>query len=58
MRWWDAQGNLLLTGEERAEQERQEKEIAQTRAHLAEERADRLAARLRAMGINLDTEEI
>lgn len=36
MRWWNLQGELLLTGEERAEQERQ--------------RADRLAAQLRALG--------
>lgn len=39
-RWFDAQGNLLLTGSERAEQERQ--------------RADRLAERLRALGIDPD----
>ena len=37
LRWWDLQGNLLLTGEERAEQETQ--------------RANRLAAQLRALGI-------
>ncbi|MBD2629571.1 Uma2 family endonuclease [Trichormus variabilis] len=37
LRWWDFQGNLLLTGEERAEQESQ--------------RSDRLAAQLRALGI-------
>ena len=37
LRWWDLQGNLLLTGEERAEQERQ--------------RADRLTAQLRSLGI-------
>lgn len=40
LRWWNEQGNLLLTGDERAEQERQ--------------RADRLAAKLREMGINPD----
>jgi Uma2 family endonuclease len=40
LRWWDSQGNLLLTGEERADRERQ--------------RADRLAERLRQMGINPD----
>ncbi|MEP0785675.1 hypothetical protein NDI49_12570 [Trichocoleus sp. ST-U3] len=40
LRWWDTQGNLLLDGTE----------IAQ----LAEERAERLAERLRAMGINPD----
>ena len=33
LRWWDLQGNLLLTGDERAEQERQ--------------RADHLTAQLR-----------
>jgi Uma2 family endonuclease len=37
MRWWDQRGNLLLTGHERAEQERQ--------------RAERLAAQLRALGV-------
>ena len=40
LRWWDAQGNLLLDGTE----------IAQ----LAEQRAERLAERLRAMGVNPD----
>lgn len=40
LRWWDSQGNLLLTGEERAEQERQ--------------RADRLAEQLRSLGIEPD----
>ncbi|MBP0018936.1 MAG: Uma2 family endonuclease [Cyanobacteria bacterium SBLK] len=29
LRWWDSEGNLLLAGEERAEQERREKEQAQ-----------------------------
>ena len=37
LRWWDAQGNLLLTGNERAER--------------AETRAEQLAAQLRAAGI-------
>lgn len=37
LRWWDEQGNLLLWGGELAEQERQ--------------RAERLAAQLRAAGI-------
>ena len=40
LRWWDSEGNLLLTGNERAELERQ--------------RAERLAERLRQMGINPD----
>jgi hypothetical protein len=37
LRWWDLQGNLLLSGDERAEQESQ--------------RADRLTAQLRSLGI-------
>jgi Uma2 family endonuclease len=44
MRWWDTQGNLLLTGEERAEKEHQ--------------RAERYAERLRQMGINPDDLEL
>jgi Uma2 family endonuclease len=38
LRWWDAAGNLLLTGDERAEREAQ--------------RAERLAAQLRALGVD------
>jgi len=37
LRWWDTQGNLLLTGDERAKQERQG--------------ADRLAEELKALGV-------
>lgn len=44
LRWWDEQGNLLLTGEERVEQERIAKELAQ-------QRAERLAAQLRTLGV-------
>ena len=40
LRWWDNQGNLLLAGEERADQQ--------------ESRADRLAAKLRELGIDPD----
>jgi hypothetical protein len=54
LRWWDNQGNLLLTGEERAEQERQQKEAAQQQAEQERQRAERLAERLRQMGINPD----
>lgn len=45
LRWWDTQGHLLLTGEERADQERQ-------RAEQERQRADRLTERLRQLGIN------
>jgi Uma2 family endonuclease len=40
LRWWDSHGNLLPTAEQRAEQEKQ--------------RADRLAAKLRELGIDPD----
>lgn len=42
LRWCDAAGNLLLTGDEQADQQRQ--------------RADRLERRLRALGIDPDAE--
>ena len=68
LRWWDEQGNLLLTGHEIAEQERQRAEQEHQRAEqehqraeqaelqLAQERqkAERLAAQLRAAGIEPD----
>ncbi|MBH8553683.1 Uma2 family endonuclease [Nostocaceae cyanobacterium CENA357] len=44
LRWWDLQGNLLLTGEERAEQESQ-------RAEQERQRNERLVAQLRSLGI-------
>ncbi|MBD2460949.1 Uma2 family endonuclease [Oscillatoria sp. FACHB-1407] len=44
LRWWDEQGNLLLWGTERVDQERQ-------RAEEERQRAERLAAQLRAAGI-------
>lgn len=45
LRWCDAHGNLLLTGDEKAEIERQ-------RADAESQRADRLADLLRARGID------
>ncbi len=68
LRWWDEQGNLLLSGEERADLEREQKEQAQQQLQqskllleqerqqreLAQERAERLAQRLRDMGVNPD----
>jgi Uma2 family endonuclease len=47
LRWWSSEGDLLLAGEERAEQERE-------RAEQEQERADRLAAKLRELGIDPD----
>ncbi|BAU11152.1 hypothetical protein LEP3755_16450 [Leptolyngbya sp. NIES-3755] len=49
LRWWDNQGNLLLTAEEREAQEKR-------RADQETQRADRLAAKLRELGI--DPEEL
>ena len=51
LRWWDLGGNLLLIGSERAEHERH-------RAEQAGARAARLAERLRAMGVDLDAEDL
>ena len=58
LRWWDAQGNLLPTSEERADQERQEKdralqekEQARQEKEQALQRAEKLAAQLRALGV-------
>ncbi|MEA5505470.1 Uma2 family endonuclease [Halotia wernerae UHCC 0503] len=48
LRWCYQDGTVLLTGDERAEQERQ-------RAEQAEKRVQLLAERLRAMGIDPDT---
>jgi Uma2 family endonuclease len=47
LRWWDEAGNLLLTGEERAEAERQ-------RAETAEQENARLREQLRALGADPD----
>ncbi|MGL5063495.1 MAG: Uma2 family endonuclease [Microcoleus sp.] len=61
LRWWDSEGNLLLIGEERAREERLRAERESLRAQQeslrAEEekqRANRLAEKLRQMGINPD----
>jgi Uma2 family endonuclease len=61
LRWWNAQGELLPWGNEqveqerqRAEQERQRAEQERQRAEQERQRADRLAAQLRAAGIDPD----
>lgn len=51
LRWWNEQGELLLWGSEFAEQERQRAEQERQRAEQERQRADRLAAQLRAAGI-------
>ena len=61
LRWWDAQGNLLLTGDELAEQERQRAEQEcqraeqeRQRAEQERQRAERLAEQLKALGVEPD----
>ena len=51
LRWHDASGTLIQTGEENAEQERKRAEQAENRAEQERNRAERLAAQLRALGI-------
>jgi hypothetical protein len=58
LRWWDESGQLLLWGSElveqerkRVEQERQRAEQERQRAEQERQRAERLAAQLRAAGI-------
>ncbi|MGB3531965.1 MAG: Uma2 family endonuclease [Microcoleaceae cyanobacterium] len=47
LRWWDRNGNLLLWSSEQAQLERQ-------RAEEQQQRADKLAAKLRELGVDLD----
>ena len=61
LRWCDQAGEVIPTGAERAEQERQRAEQERQRAEQAEslleqerQRAEQLAARLRVLGIDPD----
>jgi hypothetical protein len=61
LRWCDQQGQVIPTGAERADQERQRADQERQRADQERQRADqerqtteRLAARLRELGINPD----
>jgi Uma2 family endonuclease len=56
LRWWNADGSLLLTGQEKAEQEKQRAEQEQQRADVAQSEVARLAAKLRALGIDPDAD--
>ncbi|MBY0523599.1 MAG: Uma2 family endonuclease [Gemmataceae bacterium] len=47
LRWWDVQGTLLRSDDERVDEERREKEQAQ-------QRAERLAEKLRSLGVDPD----
>lgn len=54
LRWCDMNGTLLPTGEEAAQAARVQAAEAQARAEQERERAERLAAKLRALGIDPD----
>lgn len=54
LRWRNAEGDILLTGDEQATQERNRAEQAEQQANQERERADRLAEFLRAQGIDPD----
>jgi hypothetical protein len=51
LRWWDESGEMLLWGAEMVERERQQRALAQQQAEQERERSERLAAQLRAAGI-------
>ncbi len=52
LRWIDANGNLILTGAEQAQQIQQQADKAEQRAVQAEQRAEQLADYLRTLGID------
>ena len=54
LRWCDADGKLILTGEEGSIQEHQRAEQEYQRAEQAEARAERLAALLRESGVEYE----
>ncbi|MBD2022138.1 Uma2 family endonuclease [Leptolyngbya sp. FACHB-36] len=55
LRWWDAQGNLLLIGEERAEHAEAKADQTEQLLQQERQRAQRLAELLRAQGIDPDS---
>lgn len=54
LRWCNQAGDVIFTGAERAEQERQAKEAALQQAEQERLRAERLAARLLSLGVDPD----
>ena len=54
LRWYDADGTWAATPEERAEQESQRAEQESQRADKERLRAERLAEKLRSLGVDLD----
>lgn len=54
LRWCYQDGNVLLTGDERAQNAEQQAQNAEQRAQNAEERARLLAEQLKALGVDPD----
>jgi Uma2 family endonuclease len=54
LRWWDSEGNLLLSAEEREDLANIRTNLAVTQAREADRRAQQLADKLREMGIDPD----
>ncbi|WP_017306385.1 Uma2 family endonuclease [Spirulina subsalsa] len=54
LRWWDRDGNLLLTGREEAEQERQRTQEAEQRAQESEQARLNAIAQLQQFGLNAE----
>ena len=54
LRWCDRDGQVIPTGAEQAETERQKAEAERQKAETERQKAERLAARLQAMGVNPD----
>jgi len=52
LRWCDQNGNVLPTGDERAEQSEERAQNAEERAKQSEERAQLLAEKLKALGVD------
>lgn len=55
LRWWDAQGNLLPWGTEKVAMQEAEKEKERQEKELALEKAQRLADKLRELGVDPET---
>ncbi|MEA5551877.1 Uma2 family endonuclease [Anabaena cylindrica UHCC 0172] len=54
LRWWDDQGNLLFTGHENVELEKQKREQTELLLSQERQRTEALTQKLRELGINLD----
>jgi len=54
LRWQDAEGNWFPSSGERIDEEQQQRELLQQQLRLEQQRAERLAARLRELGFEPD----